>query len=131
VGKIPLETNVDMLNGVSFRKGCYLGQEMVARSHFKGQIRKRIVPVSVLGDDVAADAVVEINGAKAGKLLATRDGMGLALLKFATFVNEDGSFAESRASALDVGVRGSESKLQLAGFPEWWDTSLTQPAPVG
>ena len=42
---LPLEANLDCLNGVSFRKGCYLGQELTARTHFQGLIRKRLVPV--------------------------------------------------------------------------------------
>ena len=42
---VPLEWNVEMLNGVSFSKGCYLGQELVARTHFRGLVRRRYVPV--------------------------------------------------------------------------------------
>lgn len=42
---IPLEFNLDWLNGISFDKGCYLGQELIARTHFRGVIRKRLVPV--------------------------------------------------------------------------------------
>lgn len=45
VGAIPNECNFDVLNGISFDKGCYIGQELVARTHFKGVVRKRIVPV--------------------------------------------------------------------------------------
>jgi transferase CAF17, mitochondrial len=41
---IPLEYNIDLLNGVTFDKGCYLGQELVARTHFQGLIRKRVMP---------------------------------------------------------------------------------------
>lgn len=44
---IPLEVNIDLLNGVSFNKGCYLGQELIARTHFKGQVRKRCLPFVV------------------------------------------------------------------------------------
>eukprot|EP00474_Spongospora_subterranea_P001017 CRZ01475.1 hypothetical protein [Spongospora subterranea] len=42
---IPLEANLDFLNGIAFSKGCYLGQELIARTHFTGLIRKRTVPV--------------------------------------------------------------------------------------
>lgn len=44
VDEIPLECNLDFLNAISFTKGCYLGQELVARTKFKGVVRKRIVP---------------------------------------------------------------------------------------
>eukprot|EP00471_Norrisiella_sphaerica_P003170 CAMPEP_0184492484 /NCGR_PEP_ID=MMETSP0113_2-20130426/23387_1 /TAXON_ID=91329 /ORGANISM="Norrisiella sphaerica, Strain BC52" /LENGTH=343 /DNA_ID=CAMNT_0026877311 /DNA_START=58 /DNA_END=1089 /DNA_ORIENTATION=- len=40
-----LEANYDWLSGVSFTKGCYLGQELTARSHHTGKIRKRLMPV--------------------------------------------------------------------------------------
>ncbi len=41
---LPLECNMAELNGVKFDKGCYLGQELTARTHYKGLIRKRLVP---------------------------------------------------------------------------------------
>lgn len=44
VDEIPLECNLDFLHAISFTKGCYLGQELVARTKFKGIVRKRIVP---------------------------------------------------------------------------------------
>ena len=42
--KIPLECNLDLLNYISFSKGCYVGQELVARTKHKGIVRKRILP---------------------------------------------------------------------------------------
>ena len=48
VDGIPLECNLDLLHGVSFRKGCYVGQELTARTQFKGNIRKRIVPAALV-----------------------------------------------------------------------------------
>mmetsp|Transcript_7676 Transcript_7676/g.11288 ORF Transcript_7676/g.11288 Transcript_7676/m.11288 type:complete len:491 (+) Transcript_7676:35-1507(+) len=47
-GKTALECNQEWLNAVSFVKGCYLGQELTARSHFTGAIRKRILPLFLL-----------------------------------------------------------------------------------
>ena len=41
----PLEHNIETLNGVSFRKGCYLGQELTARTYHTGVTRKRLVPI--------------------------------------------------------------------------------------
>ena len=40
---MPLEYNIGYLNGVSFHKGCYLGQELIARTHHTGVVRKRTV----------------------------------------------------------------------------------------
>lgn len=46
VGLLPLECNLAGLNAVSFEKGCYVGQELTARTHHRGVVRKRIVPAS-------------------------------------------------------------------------------------
>ena len=45
---LPLEYNLDGVNAVSFDKGCYIGQELTARTHFTGVIRKRIMCVQFL-----------------------------------------------------------------------------------
>lgn len=50
VAGLPMEANLDIMNGVDFRKGCYLGQELTARTHHTGVVRKRIVPVSLYTD---------------------------------------------------------------------------------
>eukprot|EP00732_Lithocolla_globosa_P002967 Lithocolla_globosa_v1_NODE_2156_length_2134_cov_4.209135.p1 type:complete len:311 gc:universal NODE_2156_length_2134_cov_4.209135:106-1038(+) len=44
-GSLPFHINADLMQGVSFNKGCYLGQELTARTHFRGVTRKRLVPV--------------------------------------------------------------------------------------
>jgi folate-binding protein YgfZ len=52
-GKIALESNQEFLNAVSFRKGCYLGQELTARVQHTGAIRKRIMPVILLDTNMS------------------------------------------------------------------------------
>ena len=44
---LPQMLNWEALGGISFKKGCYTGQEVVARAHFRGQVKKRLLPVSV------------------------------------------------------------------------------------
>ncbi|MBA4749811.1 MAG: folate-binding protein YgfZ [Alphaproteobacteria bacterium] len=46
---IPLEYGLDVLNGVDWDKGCYLGQELTARTHYTGILRKTVVPVTIEG----------------------------------------------------------------------------------
>ncbi|KPV74820.1 uncharacterized protein RHOBADRAFT_53757 [Rhodotorula graminis WP1] len=51
---LPLEANIDLMNGVDYRKGCYVGQELTARTHHKGVVRKRGVVLRLFreGEDV-------------------------------------------------------------------------------
>lgn len=39
---------MDGLNAISFTKGCYVGQELVARTHFRGMVRKRLMPLVLM-----------------------------------------------------------------------------------
>lgn len=50
---MPLEYNLDGLGGISFDKGCYVGQELVARTHWSGTIRKRLMPFALRPPDGA------------------------------------------------------------------------------
>ncbi|PWN23470.1 Aminomethyltransferase folate-binding domain-containing protein [Microstroma glucosiphilum] len=51
---LPLEANLDLMNGVDFRKGCYVGQELTARTHHTGVVRKRIMPVRIYAPEAAS-----------------------------------------------------------------------------
>jgi folate-binding protein YgfZ len=47
---IPLEYNLAALNAISFEKGCYIGQELIARTHHRGVIRKRLMPMKFVDE---------------------------------------------------------------------------------
>lgn len=47
----PLECNLDALSGISYSKGCYIGQERNSYTHYRGIIRKRMMPVLLPGLD--------------------------------------------------------------------------------
>lgn len=47
---MPLEYNLSGLNAISFDKGCYVGQELIARTHHQGVIRKRLLPLRFFND---------------------------------------------------------------------------------
>jgi mRNA-decapping enzyme subunit 2 len=44
---LPMESNMDIMNGIDFHKGCYVGQELTIRTHHTGVVRKRILPVQL------------------------------------------------------------------------------------
>ena len=46
---IPLENGLDELNAIDWQKGCYMGQELTARTRYRGLVRKRLLPVRIAG----------------------------------------------------------------------------------
>lgn len=81
-----LETNAEELNGVDFRKGCYVGQENTARMHFRNKVRKRLLPLDLpgaaSGDELGDDTVIRSGDGKPAGDLVARDGdLGLALMR--------------------------------------------------
>jgi folate-binding protein YgfZ len=77
----PHEALFDQLNGVSFKKGCYVGQEVVSRMQNRGTTRKRIVPV--IGEAPLPPPGTEVvaGGVEIGKLGSVANETGLALLR--------------------------------------------------
>ncbi|CAH8528574.1 unnamed protein product [Heterobilharzia americana] len=62
---LPFEANTDLSGGVSFSKGCYIGQELTARTHFTGVIRRRYIPIRIVSMGNNADVLMKtMNAAK-------------------------------------------------------------------
>jgi folate-binding protein YgfZ len=76
-----LENGFDELNGVDWEKGCYMGQELTARTKYRALIRKRLFPVEVEGDLPAFGTVIERNGEEVGELRSGSGRRALALLQ--------------------------------------------------
>ncbi len=75
---VPQMANLDLFGGISFDKGCYTGQEIVARLHYLGQLKRRLYVCRITGSEVPA-AGSEIHTADrdavAGEIVdAVRDG---------------------------------------------------------
>jgi folate-binding protein YgfZ len=82
VGKaILLENNIDLLNGVAWDKGCYTGQELTARTKYRGLIKKRLVPVQIDGAVPQTGTPLIENGVEVGEMRGTSGSDGLALIK--------------------------------------------------
>eukprot|EP00112_Aurelia_sp_Birch-Aquarium-sp1_P013909 Seg298.12 transcript_id=Seg298.12/GoldUCD/mRNA.D3Y31 product="putative transferase CAF17-like mitochondrial" protein_id=Seg298.12/GoldUCD/D3Y31 len=117
---LPLEYNLALINGVSFSKGCYIGQELTARTHHVGQIRKRIMPIQLKQEEVqitdfpqfAPQTPIKTNtGKSAGRvcILSGEYGLGLIRLKEA-FESEN---------LLIPDLNGVERSM-VACRPHWW-----------
>jgi folate-binding protein YgfZ len=83
---ILLESGFDELNGVDWQKGCYIGQELTARTKYRGLIKKRLVPVRIDGPAPAPGTVVTADGREVGEMRSSRDELGLALLRIESVV---------------------------------------------
>ena len=76
-----LEAGFDELNGVSWTKGCYLGQELTARTKYRGLVKRRLVPVGIEGHLPAPGTPVFAAGREVGAMRSGRGQLGLALLR--------------------------------------------------
>ncbi|MGR9090488.1 MAG: CAF17-like 4Fe-4S cluster assembly/insertion protein YgfZ [Gammaproteobacteria bacterium] len=69
---LPQQLNLDHLNAVSFAKGCYPGQEIIARLKYRGEVKKRLVAATCAsGDDIAGGTVIRLpdDGRNVGRVL--------------------------------------------------------------
>ena len=76
-----LEAGFDELGGVSWTKGCYMGQELTARTKYRGLLKRRLVPVSAQSTLPPAGTPVTKDGAEVGTLRSSNGGLGLALMR--------------------------------------------------
>ncbi|MGY8999461.1 MAG: CAF17-like 4Fe-4S cluster assembly/insertion protein YgfZ [Rhodospirillales bacterium] len=84
---ILLEVGFDELNGVDFNKGCYVGQELTARTKHRGLIKKRLIPVSFVSAAPATGTKITQDGKNAGELRSTAGSFALALLRLDALQN--------------------------------------------
>ena len=75
------EALFDQLGGVSFSKGCYVGQEIVSRMEHRGTARKRIVPVSATGGAVVSGDAVHAGDIEIGRIGSVAGSRALAALR--------------------------------------------------
>lgn len=78
---ILLENGFEELGGVDWDKGCYMGQELTARTHYRALIKRRLLPVDIDGPAPAPGTPVFAGGIEVGVMRSACDRVGLALLK--------------------------------------------------
>lgn len=94
----PHEANLDQLGGVSFSKGCYIGQEIVSRMEHRGTARSRILPVALDGEAPPRGMEIRAGEKLLGTLLSSSGAAALALLRL-------DRLAEAEAPLTADGVR--------------------------
>lgn len=110
-----LEAGFDELGGVSWSKGCYMGQELTARTRYRGLVKRRLAPVDVEGPLPTPGTPVLRDGAEVGAFRSGRDGCGLALLRL-----------EALGAEASHGLRCGEAVL-TPRVPGW----MRLPEPAG
>lgn len=77
----PIEANFDLLNGIDFKKGCFVGQETTSRMKRRGQIKSRMLPIAFEGAAPAPGAEVLTGELRAGVVTSGAAGRAMALLR--------------------------------------------------
>jgi folate-binding protein YgfZ len=96
------DADLDWLNGVDFKKGCYPGQEVVARVHFRNSARKRILKVRFDGPPPLPGSEVMMGDISIGQVGSIAGSEGLAMLRLDRL--EDAKSAGIRLKAGDAGI---------------------------
>lgn len=77
----PIEADFDLMAGIDFKKGCFVGQETTSRMKRRGTIKTRMLPITFDGPPPAYGAEVLAGELRAGEVLSGRDGRAMALLR--------------------------------------------------
>lgn len=112
----PHDVLMDLNGGLGFRKGCYVGQEVVSRMHHRGTARRRVVLVTSSSDLPPPETELTAGGKPIGTLGSTTGGKGLAIVR----IDRAGE-----AIAAGTAIVAGEREVSLA-LPAW--SGLTFPS---
>jgi tRNA-modifying protein YgfZ len=103
----PLEADFDLLNGVDFQKGCFVGQETTSRMKRRAAVKNRMLPVDYAGDQIAPGAEVLAGELRAGEILSGGAGRSIALLRL------------DRIEGVELSAGG---KTVVVSPPQWFES---------
>ncbi len=106
----PHDANMDLLGGVDFKKGCYVGQEVVSRVEHRGAARKRVVRLRYEGPPPAPGTPVLAGDIEAGVTGSLAGDLGLAMLRLDRVAE-----ARARGAALTAGAARVVEVVEPAG----------------
>lgn len=138
---LPMNANIDLMNGIDFKKGCYIGQELTIRTHHTGVVRRRILPVSLYDPAAGPPEKLEYDSSSAlllperdteirkddkrkrptGKFIASVGNIGLGMCRLEQMTDLVVSGEPSPYTPEDkFTVQLGEEKLGLKAFvPDW------------
>ena len=67
-----IENNLDELNGIDFKKGCYIGQENTSRIKLRNKLRRRILPIQQISGEISENDVIRYKNSDVGKILINK-----------------------------------------------------------
>ncbi|EGD74574.1 hypothetical protein PTSG_05939 [Salpingoeca rosetta] len=114
---LPLQCNLDYLHGVSWTKGCYIGQELTARTHHMGMTRKRLMPITLHAPTTVAPGSKVINtetGKAVGDVRSQAGVHALAMIRL-----EPAKGAQLAVVPQDGDEPGDMCPVSLH-WPKWW-----------
>ncbi|MBN8552977.1 MAG: folate-binding protein YgfZ [Caulobacterales bacterium] len=77
----PIDANLDLLNGIDFKKGCFIGQEVTSRMKRRGKIKSRLVPIRFEGGLPPRGTEILNGDLRAGEIRSGQDGRAMAMLR--------------------------------------------------
>ena len=77
-----IECNLEELNAIDFKKGCYVGQENTARIKLKDKLTKRIFPLKIINGNINKDESIFLDNKEIGKVLIDDEKYPFGLIKF-------------------------------------------------
>lgn len=116
----PHDILLDQNAGVSFRKGCYVGQEVVSRMQHRGTARRRLVLVEADGH-LTPGAEILAGERPIGTVLTATGGAGMAIVRIDRL---------AAALAADIALAADGVRVDVA-IPPWAGYTLPEPAPAG
>lgn len=145
---LPMNHNIDLMGGIDFKKGCYVGQELTIRTHHTGVVRRRILPVALydhaheppaklkydgLGQEVAADTDIKRDDKRkraTGKYITGIGNIGLATCRLEQMsdlkVSGEGSSFSPEDHFLVQSTNGEELGVK-AFVPDWIRNHVREP----
>ncbi len=112
-----LESNLDALHGVDFDKGCFVGQELTARTKYRGLVRKRLLPVSLDGPLPEPNTPLMAGEREVASMRSGRGDRGLALVRLDRL---------AEAGGLEVPLKCGDTVV-TARLPDWAEFDLQEP----